>query len=550
MLNSRLPSSLWLCLALVCAVFVTATNARAARNEAVGAALGEIIASGQTSIGSDGDDERMIQVLVYYESRSFKPIWVRDNGPKSKGRRLLEQLQAADDLGLAPSDYWVDEIAERMGSTDPQVLAELDLLMSRAFIDFGRDLSAGRVEPSEFNRELHIYPQSLGAATMLNGAEAADDIEPYIASLSPQTPRYDRLLAVYGEYRRTAAAGGWTTVPAGETLKPGAVDPRVETLAIRLVEMGDLEDGAHTAGSTYEGVIVDAVNHFQYRHGIDQDGVVGPATLAAINVPIDTRIEQIRINLERRRWMPADFGDYYIFVNLADQFLKVVRRRDDGREKTIHTALLVVGKPFHRTPVFTNEMKYIVFNPYWNVPRSIAVNEYLPELQENASALESRHINVLSGGGEISPHSVSWASYSRNNFPFRLRQDPGPWNALGRIKFMFPNEFSVYIHDTPSRSLFDRSSRAFSHGCMRVQNPAALAEVLLGNQGWDQARIDAALANASDKLVVGLQEPIPVHITYLTSWANKDMSVHFRADIYDRDAALIAALQGSRRVAR
>jgi murein L,D-transpeptidase YcbB/YkuD len=518
---------------------------RAAGNEAVGAALADIIHSGQTSMGADDDDERMIQVFVYYESRSFKPIWVRDNGPKSKGRRLLERLRSAEEEGLVPADYWADEIAERIDSKEPRVLAELDLLMSRAFIDFGRDISAGRVEPSEFNRELHIYPQSLGAATMLDGAEAADDIEPYMASLAPQTPRYDRLLEMYNEYRRIAAQGGWTRVPEGATLKPGDTDPRVETLAVRLVEMGDLEDGAHT-GTVYDGAIVEAVTRFQYRHGIDRDGVVGPATLAAINVPIEDRIASLRINLERRRWMPADFGAFYIFVNLADQFLKVVEQRGD-REKTIHEALLVVGQPFHRTPVFTQEMKYVVFNPFWNVPRSIAVNEYLPELKANPGALQSRHIRILSGGGEISPYSVNWASYSKNNFPFSLRQDPGAWNALGRIKFMFPNEFSVYIHDTPSRSLFERSSRAFSHGCMRVQYPDQLAEVLLGRQGWDRARIDAAFAN-SEKLVVGLQEPIPVHITYLTAWVNKDMSVHFRADIYDRDTQLAQALEQSRRM--
>ena len=540
--SARIVSNLCLLVVIFCVTSLSAHYpAQSASNEAVGAALREIVTSGRATIGTDDDDERLIQVFVYYENRNFKPIWVRDNGPKHKGRVLLQQIQAAGNHGLVPSDYWVDEIAERIVSTDPVVLAELDLLMSRAFIDFGRDVNAGRVEPSELNRELHIYPQRLGAATMLNGAEAADDLEPYIDEIAPQTPRYARLRTMLTEYRQIAASGGWTTVPEGETLKEGMDDPRVAVLRTRLIEMGDMEEGAHT-GTIYEGAMLDGVIRFQYRHGLDQDGVVGPATLAAINVPIEQRIESMVINLERRRWMPRTFGDYYIFVNLGDQFLKVVEN-----ERTIHEALLVVGKPYHRTPVFSDEMRYIVFNPFWNVPRSISVNEYLPELRADPAALQSRHIRVLSGEGEISPYSVDWASYNSNNFPFRLRQDPGPWNALGRVKFMFPNEFSIYIHDTPAKSLFERATRTFSHGCMRVQHPQQLAEVLLSRQGWDESRVAAALAD-SEKLVVGLTEPIPVHITYLTSWVNKDMGVHFRTDVYDRDPILAAALQAARRV--
>ena len=180
------------------------------------------------------------------------------------------------------------------------------------------------------------------------------------------------------------------------------------------------------------------MKHFQYRHGIDQDGVIGPATLAEFNTDIDKRIEQLELNMERRRWMPPTFGEFYVFINLADQFLKVVKD-----EKTIHTALLVVGKPYHRTPVFSETMKYIVFNPYWKVPYSIATKEYLPKLKRDAGVLERQNIRVMSGNTIISPYSVDWASYSRKNFPFQLRQDPGPKNALGRIKFMFPNKHSV-----------------------------------------------------------------------------------------------------------
>ena len=525
------------CLFLVIAAQTTPTLA--GNNEAVGLEIQAIVEEGQETVGTDDDDERLIQVMIYYESRSFKPIWVRDNGPKGKGKGLLKYLKNAEAHALVDSDYRVAEIEALFDKRDPRSLAELDLLMSRAMIDFGRDLNAGRIDPSKFNREIQIYPQALGAVTLLDGAEAADNIEPYIDALAPQSPRYARMKAKLAEYRKMDMAGGFIQIPPGDTLKPDMEDDRIPILRERLIQMGDLDSGAHDGG-VYDGALVDAVKNFQYRHGIDKDGVIGPATLAAFNVPIDARIEQIELNMERRRWMPAHFGDFYVFVNLADQFLKVVKH-----PKTIHTALLVVGKPYHRTPVFTEMMKYIVFNPYWNVPSSIATKEYLPKLQRDPGVLARQNIRVMTKSGEVDPYSVDWASHSRRNFPYLLRQDPGAKNALGRIKFMFPNKHNVYIHDTPSKSLFAKSSRIFSHGCMRVQHPDQLAEVLLAQQGWSKAKVQGTFAQ-SDKKIVRLKEQIPVHITYLTSWVNKDMSVHFRKDVYNRDELLAEALARSR----
>ena len=515
------------------------TNGFAAKNKLVGAEIQAIIEGGQETAGNDDEDERLIQVMIYYESRSFKPIWVRDNGPKTKGKRLLLYLQNAEEHGLVASDYRVNEINELIEKTDHRSLAELDLLISRAMIDFGRDLNSGRVDPAKFNREITIYPQRLGATTLLDGAEAADDIEPYLESLAPKSPRYARLRQKLAEYRALDKAGGFIEIPAGETLKPDMEDPRLDTLRKRLVQMGDMEEGAHT-GDVYDGALIDGVKNFQYRHGIDQDGVIGPATLAEFNTPIDKRIETLELNMERRRWMPPTFGEFYVFINLADQFLKVVKN-----EKTIHTALLVVGKPYHRTPVFSETMKYIVFNPYWKVPYSIATKEYLPKLKRDAGVLERQNIRVMSGNTIISPYSVDWSQYSRKNFPFRLRQDSGPKNALGRIKFMFPNKHAVYVHDTPSKSLFSKSTRVFSHGCMRVQYPDQLAEVLLGEQGWSKSKVQGNFAKR-DRKIVKLKEQIPVHITYLTSFVNKDMSAHFRKDVYSRDDLLAEALARSR----
>jgi murein L,D-transpeptidase YcbB/YkuD len=235
--------------------------------------------------------------------------------------------------------------------------------------------------------------------------------------------------------------------------------------------------------------------------------------------------------------MQNDYGPYYVFANLADQVLKVVKN-----EKTIHTALIQVGKPYHRTPVFTDTMEYLELNPYWNVPYSIATKEYLPKLIRNPGVLSRQNIEVLAGGKAVSPYAINWSQYSRRKFPFRLRQKPGKRNALGRIKFMFPNKYSVYIHDTPSKANFGRASRYFSHGCMRVKDPLALAAVILNPEGWSRKKINAVVRSGK-RTVKRLKSQIPVHVAYLTAWVNKDGSIHYRRDVYGRDKILDKALK-------
>jgi murein L,D-transpeptidase YcbB/YkuD len=512
---------------------------RAANNESVASAIEAFITSGHIDLGGERSDERMFQIFTYYQDRSFKPIWTRDSGVKTKGRKLLEALRAAQEHGLDPSLYSIPDIEERIDATNPEVLAELDLLMSDVFADFAQHLSKGRINPSQINRDLNITPTGPGPLYLIDGAEQADDLLPYLETVRPQTPRYTRLKDALARYRQIAAAGGWPLIKAGKTIKPGDQDARLPDLARMLEITGDLARGTWSAENGFDDVLATAVKSFQERHGRNPDGVIGPSTLSALQVPVDKRIEQIVLNLERRRWMKDDFGERYVFVNQADQVLKVVEERGD-REKTIHTARVVVGKPYHRTPVFSNTMKYLVINPYWNVPSSIANNEYLPKLRRDPGVLARENIRLISSGGQfVSPYSVNWSAVSR--VPYRLRQDSGARNALGRIKFMFPNKFNVYIHDTPSKSLFARENRYFSHGCMRVQYPEKLAEVLLKPQGWTAAKISGQIASGNRR-IVNLKKHLPVHVTYLTAWANKDGSVHFRDDIYGRDKILAKAM--------
>ena len=327
-------------------------------------------------------------------------------------------------------------------------------------------------------------------------------------------------------------------------------EPRVALMRERLRLWGDLQpadDEAAKGGdpNVYDPAMERAVKRMQFRHGLAADGVVGESTLAALNVPAEQRVTQIALNLERRRWMPDDLGQRHLLVNLADFTLKVV-----DEPKTIIDMRVVIGRTHHATPIFSHKMHYLVINPYWHVPPSIAEDELLPKIKKDVGYLAKKNFTVLSdwssSAAVVDPATIDWSQYSSNNFPFKLRQGSGDGNALGRLKFMLPNHFDVYLHDTPAKALFAKAQRSFSHGCIRVENAIGLAEVVLApTSEWTIDEIKTAI-DSEERTIVRLVEPLPVHITYLTSWVNKDGTVHFRNDIYKRDARLADALLGNR----
>ena len=482
----------------------------------------------------------LVSIQLFYAGRGFAPVWVEAAGPGSRATAASTLVAEAYRDGLDPDEYGLPAIKTGLDARTPAQLANLEFLLSRALVRLGGDIGTGRVQPGKVDPELHLAPKRLEPLLVLSNAAAASDLDAYLRSLAPATPEYERLKAALAEYRGIARAGGWTAVPAGPKLEPGARDERVRKLRARLVATGDLTDNSGDP-LQYDDAVAAGVKRFQVRHGLTEDGIVAAGTLTALNVPVQRRIEQMLLNLERRRWMPVDLGERYVFVNLADFTLKVV---EGGR--TIHDTRVVIGKPFHRTPVFSGMMTYLALNPYWNVPPSIAGDEILPKLRSNPGYLAAQGMRLLASDGEVDPRGVDWSSVSGRSFPYRLRQDPGDKNALGRIKFMFPNQFNIYLHDTPSRELFQRTVRSFSHGCVRVHKPLELAEVLLRNDPeWTRARIDAVLATR-EQSIVNLKSPIPVHITYLTAWVNKDGSVNFRDDVYGRDKRLEQALKADR----
>jgi murein L,D-transpeptidase YcbB/YkuD len=418
--------------------------------------------------------------------------------------------------------------------------AELDLLFTDSLIRLGYHERFGKLNPYTLDPQWN-FRREQGEIEAAKDILAAIDSASLLAHLNAQFPRgtfYQQLRKGLARYRQIMAQGGWPELPGGAVLRPGARDERVTVLARRLVASGDLpEDGLATIDDVYDESLEAGVRRFQLRHGLDVDGIIGPTTLRALNVSVEDRVQQLRINLERARWVFDDISDDFILVNIAGFSAYVIRDGEVAWQTKVQ-----VGKPFHKTPVFRDEMKYVVFNPTWTVPYSIATRDILPNIQADPDYVARRNFDIKDRNGDlVDPKSIDWSKLSRGNFPFTLVQRPGPDNALGRVKFMFPNEHAVYLHDTPSKYLFGRAERAFSAGCIRVEKPFDFAEVLMGRDGWTQERFQEVLDSGEIKTVF-LSKPIPVLLLYWTAEVHTDGSVYFYQDIYDRDQSVADGL--------
>jgi murein L,D-transpeptidase YcbB/YkuD len=453
-----------------------------------------------------------------------------------------------------PFDYHRDAIhelladaCERSSAVGPtgvpaELWADLDLILTDAYLLFGSHLAAGRVNPNLLHTDGKIDTGPVNLLTSLTSAASTGDIKAGLEGLRPAHSGYTTLRNALARLRHLATENGWPVLDVGNTLRPGDSSSAVGELRRRLAVGGEF-DPKHVDDDSlfFDARLTSAVERFQRHHGLKVDGIAGPDTIGELNVPVEQRIRQVVVNLERWRWLPHDLGARYILVNTADYSLQAVEK---GRVN--FQMRVVVGRPARRSPVFSANMTYLVVNPYWNVPTSIAVEDILPELRKDVGYLTRRGFRVFPNwrpdAPEVDPATIDWHGYHADRFPFRLRQDPGPENALGRIKFMFPNPFAVYLHDTPYRSLFKRVQRDFSSGCIRVEAPLVLADfVLAGDRRWTTNALKQALEKGETR-TIRLNRPIPVHLLYMTAWADETGVIQFRSDIYDRDRDLDRAL--------
>ena len=473
-----------------------------------------------------------------YRARDYHLLW------SDPGRRasLIETVRAAEEDGLRPADYHLAAL-ERLRDAPASDL-DVDLIATDAFVMLLYHRFLGKVDPVAIEPTWNFPLRSVrerAALDLVLGALDSGRIHEAADSVRPAHPLYQHGLAALAHYRELARAGGWSTVPAGPSLAPGSNDPRVPALRRRLAITDDYA-GPPGDGDEYDAALVAAVKTFQSRHLIEPDGTVGARTLRELNVPVSARIDQLRINLERARWVLPQVSDGdLVIADIAGYGVRLLR---DG--KVIWRARAIVGQPFRQTPEFRAAITSAVFNPTWTVPPGILAKDVLPGLQRGENVLERKHLTLLDREGRpVDPTGIRWASYTAANFPYLLRQDPGEANALGRVKINFPNPHLVYLHDTPTRSLFDKSGRTFSSGCIRVDRALELAELLLADPArWNAASVQAAV-DAGATLTVPLRRKVPVLLIYWTADADPEGRIIFKPDVYHRDPRLLRALDGN-----
>jgi murein L,D-transpeptidase YcbB/YkuD len=481
-------------------------------------------------------------VSAFYRERRYAPAWTA----KEDVEQLLASLRGLAEDGLDPEDFRTGQlsaawIALSNGTPTPMQKADFDVLATSAYIDAMVQLARGKIDPLSLDPGWNFAPEAIdpaqGLAVLLGGVDQ-HQVAAAFAKARPASPIYARLRGTLAQLRQQAGNGGWPAVPDGPVLKPGMDDPRVAALRLRLAAGGYLAQPLAGAGDRYDGPVQEAVRSFQREQYLDADGHAGQATLAALNVPIQTRIDQLKVNLERARWLLHELKGTFVVVDIAGYKIAYYR---DGQP--VWRSRVQVGMPYRSTPIFRSEITYVTFNPTWTVPPTILRKDIIPKIRQDPNYLAANRIRVLDAEGHTVPaSSVNW----NNPRGITLRQDAGPGNSLGQVVIRFPNPFSVYLHDTPHRELFDRKRRDTSSGCIRVENPLELVQLLFDDADkWNPDTIARQLATGKTHSV-RLPAPVPILLAYWTVDVGDDGRVAYKPDVYGRDAELLGALDRPR----
>ncbi len=487
-------------------------------------------------------------IPAFYRNRNYKPAWT----DTSTIKQMFEAIETSKDDGLMPQDYHYRELASLKksldsGSTDPVTQADFDMLLTDALLRLSYHLYYGKVNPESLDPDWNFKRSIRKTKPEVYIQEVIDsgNIEGALARLRPHYPYYSILKKELARYR-TLAIHPWPTIPSGRILKKGMTDPRIPILLQRLrIEGYQVEDTVNTTRLFDQG-LERAVKGFQKHHGLETDGVIGKNTIRELNIPPKKRVDTIRVNLERARWILRDLEPEFLIVNIAGFELYFVK---NGKRQW-HCKVMV-GKPFWKTPCFRATVEYIVVNPYWVVPPGILAKEIIPKIKKDPYYISRENLEIVDSKGRlINPRSINWSRINPNRFPFIIRQKPGPKNALGRIKFIFPNRHFVFLHDTPAKSLFSRPVRAFSHGCIRVEKPLELAGILLqDSKKWNKEKIEELITTGETR-TIHLGHPMPILILYWTvTLAPDDNRPVFLKDIYGRDNKILIGLNTPLRIA-
>jgi murein L,D-transpeptidase YcbB/YkuD len=522
-------------------------------------------ASSQTQVGSNDSIQYLSEQLLlgsevrvadaalaasniipeFYSRREFTPAWA----DADQIDEFVGLIGRAYEEGLNPNDYLHVELSSlvhdyRQNPDDADLKGKLDVLLTESLSRYGNHLIYGKVDPAQLDENWNWLRSSDGQdpVALVQQAIDSDSITAFINNFLDRGSLYQRMKAMLAEYRSLKDTGGWPLIDTGPTLKLGMEDDRIMVIRKRLAVTGDLPGSEDNQSRMFDKALEQGVTAFQDRHNLDADGAIGARTLAAMNVTVDERIDQIRVNLERLRWVVRDMEDEFVVTNIASFQTFLVRNRE-----VIWTGRSQVGRFYRQTPVFKAKIKYLQFNPTWTVPPGILRNDILPAVQKDVGYLAAKEMDLIDRDGKIvDPATVDWSRYGAGRLPpYQFVQRPGPANALGRVKFIFPNSHFVFLHDTPSKALFDRTERTFSSGCIRVENPFVFAELLLNNPGkWNSDSIQKLLDNEKPQNVF-LDEPLTVMLLYGTVGLSDMRLVRFYSDIYQRDARVLDSLNAA-----